>query len=215
MKVLFLTGLIIFVIGCGVSTQIKEAKTFAKCEFRLRSVTDLHLADINIQKVKSVSDLSLKKAAQLMAALKGGKPLPLTFTLNIQARNPNKEVAAMNKLEWILLVDDHEMARGVLEETVQVLPDSAAEFPLKISSDLEKSLSGASRESMLKLAFNLVGEGNAPTHILAKLKPTIVIAGVSIAYPGYIDVQKEFTSTEGGRMIRKELKKSGENSEKK
>jgi hypothetical protein len=215
MKTSWIAGLIFLTVGCGVSTQIKEAKNFTKCEFRLKSVTDLHLAEVNIQKIKSVSDLSLKKSVQLMSAVKSGKPLPLTFTLNIQARNPNKELAAMNKLEWILFIDNHEMAKGLLEETVQILPDSVSQFPLKISSDLEKSLSGASRESMLKLAFNLVGDGNEPTHILVKLKPSIVIAGVTIVYPGYLDVQTEFTSKEGKKIMEKELKSMEEKNEKK
>ena len=66
MKNLFFCLAAIFFTGCGVSRQIKEAQTFAKCEFRLQSVEELHLAGVNIQKIKSVTDLILKKSAELM-----------------------------------------------------------------------------------------------------------------------------------------------------
>ena len=69
MKLSVLAGVILAGLGCGISTQIKEARNFTKCEFRLESVTDLHLADVNIQKVKSLSDLSLKKSVQLLVRL--------------------------------------------------------------------------------------------------------------------------------------------------
>ncbi len=207
MKRLALVILAFNLFGCRAANQIQEAKNFARCEFRLRSVDDLRLAGVSIQHVKSVSDLSLKKSVQLMPAL-AGKSLLLEFTLMIEAKNPNKEIAAMNTMEWMLYIDDHEMVKGVLDREVRIPADSVSRVPLEISTDLKKSLSGESRESLLKLAFNLAGEGNTPTHILLKVKPSIMVAGIAIGYPGYIDVQTEFTSKEGKKIIEREIKRS-------
>ncbi len=194
------------VAGCGVAKQIQEAKNFAKCEFKIASVEGTRLGDVKIHNVKSLKDLSLKKAAEIANVL-GSKSIPLSFTLNLQAKNPNTETAAMNKLEWILFIDEHEMVSGVLDQKVEIVPAQVAEIPIQITADLKEALKGKSRDAMVNLAFNVAGQGDNPTHILLKVKPSIDIAGYTLTYPGYIDVRMEFTAEEGKAMRENAIEK--------
>lgn len=199
----------IFLQSCGVSTQIDEAKRFVKCEFRLQTIKDLEVAGVKIQNIKKISDLSIKKAAKITSAL-ADKTMPLTFTLNVEAKNPNSETAALNELEWILLIDDREIVNGKITERIEIPGNRVTVFPVNINADLKKVFAGETKETLFKLIFNLVGEGDEPTHITLKVKPTIVIAGIDIKYPGYISVQKEFTSEDGKQLRKDVLKKAGE-----
>lgn len=196
----------VWLTSCSVAKQIDMAKTFAKCDFSLQNIENMQLADVKIQNVKSVKDLSLKKAVQLTEAL-NKKNLPLTFTLNLSVENPNEKPAGMNRLEWIVLIDNNEIVRGALDQIVEILPDSDAIVPLNIEMDLKKSFSSESAESLMKLAFNLAGEGDKPTRITVKVKPTINIAGLNIEYPGYIDVKTKVTSEQGKQLRKKAAKK--------
>lgn len=194
-------------LSCGVARQVQEAKNFAKCEFRIRSVEGTRLGDVKIHNVKSLKDLSMKKAAEI-AMLLGSDKIPLSFTLNLQAKNPNAEKASMNKLEWILFIDEHEMVAGVLDQKIEIIQSQAADIPIFISTDLREALKGKSRDAIVNLAFNVAGKGDNPTHILLKVKPSIDIAGYTLSYPGYIDVKMDFTAEQGKELREKALDKS-------
>lgn len=179
---------LILLSSCGVVQQVQQAKRFAKCEFRMTTIQQLELGGVNIQRVRSLKDLSLTKAARLTAALTE-KTLPLTFDLNVESSNPNAETAALNKLEWRLFIDEKEMMAGEMPNRIEIPAHASAEFPIAISVDLKKVLSGEKKDAVLTLAFNLVGEGDRPSNILLQIKPTIVVAGVAMDYPGYFDVK--------------------------
>jgi hypothetical protein len=59
---------------------------------------------------------------------------------------------------------------------------------------LKQVLSGKSANAMLNFCMNLAGVGNTPTRFKIKLKPTIIIAGTALTYPGYITVNTEYVS---------------------
>jgi hypothetical protein len=53
-------------------------------------------------------------------------------------------------------------------------------------------LSGKSADAMLNFCMNLAGSGTKPTRFKIKLKPTVIIAGSEVTYPGYITVKTEY-----------------------
>lgn len=177
-----------YLCSCSVARQIGEAKRFARCEFRMTTVKNLELGGVDIQHVRSIKDLNLGRAAKLTAALTE-KTLPLSFDLNLEATNPNDKPAAMNRLEWRLFIDGREFVAGTLDHRIDVAPQSSTEFPVGIQVDLKEILRGESRDAILKLAFNLVGEGDRPSNVLLKIKPTVVVAGIEVDYPGYFDAK--------------------------
>jgi hypothetical protein len=189
-KIKFLLLVLVF-SSCSVLQQTSEMKTFAKCEFRIESARNMKLAGVNVQDKTAKSQISLTDLAKIGGAIAGGT-LPLTFDLNIQVKNPNPKTAAMNKLDWILIIDDIEMTRGILNQRVEIQANMVSEFPVAMSLDLMKSLSGKSGDALINFALNLAGTGSRPTRIKLKAKPTIMVGTTPIEYPGYITVKQEF-----------------------
>jgi len=183
--------------GCSLFDQFRQLRAFARCQFRLVSVEQVELAGIRIDGKKSVREFSVMDGVKLASATTG-KSLPLNFILNIEVKNPNAELAAMNKLAWILLVDGLEMTRGEAGQRVDVAPNGSAPLPIGVSVDLREVLSGQSLDAMINLAFNMAGEGSHPTRITLKAKPSILVGGQPVDFPDFITVNTEY----GGGEVR-------------
>jgi len=177
--------------SCSVLQQTSEIAAFTKCAFRIESARNMKLAGVNIQDKHSMSDLSFMEFTKIGSVLAGGT-LPLTFDLNVQIKNPNPGMAAMNKLDWILIIDDIEMTRGVLNQRIEIQANTISTFPVAMSLDLMKSLSGKSGDALINFALNLSGTGSRPTRIKLKAKPTIMVGTTPIEYMGYITIRQEF-----------------------
>jgi hypothetical protein len=194
MKFLFPLALLV-VIGVGVFSckQIKQMANFTQCEFRMSTVENTNLAGVNVQQIQSYSDLTLMDVGKLTAAYAKGT-LPLSLTLNVEGKNPNKSTAAMNKLEWILVIDEKDVVSGTLNDKVTLAPEGGvATIPLRINADLRKILAGKSAKETADLGLGLVGGGNKPSKKLGlKIKPSIMIGSLTIPYPGYITIGTNF-----------------------
>jgi hypothetical protein len=173
--------------------QLQQMSNMTKCEFRIQKVSNIELAGIFIQEKKSYADLNLLDAGKIATSLASGN-LPLKLKLMIDIRNPNPTLAAMNKLDWILLIDDIEMLRGISNQRVEIPPQQTTTMPLEFQIDLKQVLTGESANTIYNFAFNLAGAGGEPTRVSLKAKPTILIGSIPVTYPGYITIKKDFTS---------------------
>lgn len=185
---------IITIFVSSSCVQLKEMATLSKCEFRLASVQNLSLAGVNVQNITKFSQLNLLDAAKITTAIASGN-LPLTFTLNVDVKNPNSIKASMNSLDWILLIDDIEMLNGIVNKRFEIEPlGGVTTLPIALNIDLKKALSSSSGDALLNFGLNLTGVGNKPSRMTLKAKPSILVAGNTIKYPGYINIRNEFTS---------------------
>jgi hypothetical protein len=188
-----LVAMLLLAAACGCK-QIQQVLTLAKCDFRLKDVTQTRLAGVDVQNIESWSDISFMDVAKLTTAFAAGS-LPLNFKLNIEVRNPNSEKAALNQLDWILLLDQTELAKGTTSQRLEVEPNGGiSSLTLDVASDLKKVLSGQSLQSIANLVLNMADAGGKPTKLTLKAKPYINIGNSTIAYPGYINIKTEFTS---------------------
>ena len=138
-KIVYLFLVIFLFSGCFLAEQLNEMNAFSKCDFRLKSVNNLKLASVNIQNIKNLSNLNILNAAKIATAYSSGQ-FPLEFILNVEVRNPNPTNAAMNKLDWILLIDDLEMVSGINNQRVNVSPNGGVStLPLSIIFEANKA----------------------------------------------------------------------------
>ncbi len=185
--------LIVFTVSysCNVMRQANEMKTFAVCDFQIESADKFELAGVNMDGVSRADDLGFTEITSIMLAFARGK-LPLEFVLNIKIQNPNPSIAAMNKLEWILFIDDIEMTNGLLNKRVEISANGGTTvLPVDISFNLNNALDGKTADALINFVMNLNKQSERPTRIMLKAKPSIKVGGKLLNYPGYIKVESE------------------------
>jgi hypothetical protein len=104
-------------------------------------------------------------------------------------------MAAVNKLEWIAFIDDIQVSDGVIADRIEVSPNGGtAIIPIRIQTDLFQYLEGDNPRTMLNFGLNLVDAGGQPTRLSMQIKPSVVIGGQTVTYPGYFTITHEFSS---------------------
>lgn len=182
-------------LGCaGIQQQLNQMMNLAQCQFRVASVTDVSLAGISLQPGMSYSDINPLNLIQVQSALSSGT-LPLQFTLNLEARNPNSSPAGMSRMVWMFFMDGNQLAQGVLEKQVEIPGNGGTGvFPLAVKLDLVQVLSGQALNSMVNLALNIAGQGSQPTRVTLKIKPSIMVGSQTLDYPDYVTINHDFSS---------------------
>ncbi|MEI7499165.1 MAG: hypothetical protein WCK84_01850 [Bacteroidota bacterium] len=191
--IILLGFIVVAFSACQVAKQAKQASELANCDFRIFSVDSVNLDGVMIQNIKSVNDLNFNDFARIMAGF--ASPIfPLSLQVNIEGRNPNAKDAGLNRLEWILFIDENQMASGILDKPILLKANSTSIVPVRIGVDLKQVLSGKSANALINFCINLNGMGNVPTRFKIKLKPTVIVSGKALTYPGYITVNTTYSS---------------------
>jgi hypothetical protein len=194
MKKRHLALIFLLLLSIAACKSIRELKNLSKCQFRIGTVKGINLAGVPIQTVRRFADIGVRDAAKIAAALAGGN-LPFGMTINVEAKNPNKMVAAMNRLEWIAMIDEREILTGFVSERVEVQPNGGvANLPLTVNVNLRKVLGSMSKAELLDFGMGLTDQSDRPARVSLKLKPTIMVGKHPLEYPGYLTVKREFTS---------------------
>ncbi len=180
--------------GCEVVQQAQQAVNLVNCQFRISSVSNVTVGGVNVTSYKSVKDLNFADVAKITAAAAKSN-FPLTMTLNLEGKNPNTASAGLNRIDYILFIDDIQMTAGYVEKSFTIPPNNGtAMIPLNFTFDLKQVLQGKTLDAIINFGFNLAGVGNKPTRISIKLKPSIMIGPTQLEYPGYLTVGTEFGS---------------------
>lgn len=183
---LLLLGLSIL-SGCAGLSQLAA---FAKCDFEFEKIENVQLAAIDVQKASTLTELSFTDLGKITNALLS-KNLILEMTAVMKVNNPNTQVAALNKTDWILKIDGKEITRGTTDQRVEIPPKGVGFLPIKTSFNLVELFSGESKANLYKLARNVAGVGDAPSKVEVLVKPSISVAGIQLAYPDWITVERK------------------------
>ena len=174
--------------------SIREMKNLTKCQFRINTVKNIELAGVNIQHVRSYKDLSVKDAARATTALVSGN-LPLSMLINLEVKNPNKQTAALNRVDWIAMIYDYQLVNGIVANRVEVEPGGGvANIPIMVGVNLNEILKSVAKNDRLDFGMGLTDQSDRPTRVALKLKPSIMVGSKAIAYPGWFTVKRDFVS---------------------
>lgn len=102
---------------------LRAWQALRQVDFYIDRVSDVNLAGVELDHVRSYEDLTLEQTLRISQALARGT-LPLRFQLHLIAENPadNPVTARLERLEWTLLLDDHPTLSGTLDQTYRLRP---------------------------------------------------------------------------------------------
>lgn len=167
-----------------------------KCDFRMESLKNPRVAGIDVSQIKSFSDLNFMQAGKITTSYLSGN-IPLNFTINLEAKNPNTAEARMAQFDWILKIDDVQVTTGTNQQEYAIpANEGTVTMPLQISVNILDVLNKEAKDALLNFGLNLADASGTPTRVSMQIKPTINVGGVPITYPGYIDLGTEFGGEE-------------------
>lgn len=167
----------------------------SRLKFKINNVNNFSLAGVQLGNKRSLQDFTTMEALRLTSAFAKGS-LPATFTLNIDALNPNdgkggypKTSATLKSFPWRLMLQDKETISGGLSSPVTV-PGTGESIviPLGISIDLYSFFRDRGYNDLLNLALNLGGAGGDPSKVALYAKPTVTSSVGDLTYPQEIKI---------------------------
>jgi hypothetical protein len=190
----------VFVLSqCSVGRQIKEAKALADCKYQIASTDSIYLAGIDIrefQAIRNPTEMDLARFPRLGVALLR-RDVPLNLRMNIDITNPTNRLAAVNQLEYKILLADAELFSGLLDRRIQVAPDSGVtRVPISLKTNAYSLLTNQqTRDQFIEMVQALSGRADAkPTVLTIQIRPTLAVGNKQVDYPGYITIRQEITS---------------------
>ncbi|QQS37568.1 MAG: hypothetical protein IPM56_06335 [Ignavibacteriales bacterium] len=186
-------------ISCSVFQTIQN---LSRLKFKLGAVNQFTFNGVNISNKNKLGDFSAMEIISITSAVANGK-LPVSFTLNIDALNPNdgkgghpRTNVSLTSFPWRLLIDDKETISGNISQPVQVPGTGETSIiPLQMNLDLASFFKDKGYESLINLALNIGGKGGSSSKLTLYAKPVVGTSVGNISYPNELKiVNYEFTN---------------------
>ncbi|HNV49956.1 MAG TPA: hypothetical protein PLQ84_04320 [Bacteroidales bacterium] len=193
-KGIYLLSIALFAMSsCDLLQQAEGARMLSNCEFKIQNLSDVRLAGVDVSGISNVSEINTLDVLAITNALLINN-LPLTFNLNLLVKNPNQQPASMNRLDWILFIDDMQMLDGSVNERFVAEPQGVGLLPVKINFNLSEVLKGETKDKIINTAIGLVDGSGQSARVMIKLKPSIMVGQHTLMYPKWLEVKHEFTA---------------------
>lgn len=175
------------IVGTGCAT-LQQVLALRDVDFQLDRVTEVSLAGVDLDRVRSFSDLALTDVARITSAVQR-RDLPLTFDLHLLAENPaeNDVDARLVRMDWTLLLQDRETITGTFADETVLRPGQPTDVPIPMSLNMIEFFEGSGRD-LVELALSLAGQGGEPKEITLRATPTVDTAVGPIRYPRPITI---------------------------
>jgi len=174
----------------------------SRLKFKLGTVNNFTVSGINISNKSSLQDFNAMELLNLTQVIATGK-LPASFTLNVEAKNPNdgtggypKTDATLKAFPWRLEIDNVETISGNIGTPVSV-PGTGqiTNIPLTMNIDLIEFFGNKGYENLLNLALALGGEQGSSSKLSLFATPTVSSPLGDIKYPSELKiVDQSFTN---------------------
>lgn len=190
--VVLIALLIVTFTGCSV---YQTYVNLTRLKFKLAEINNFSLNGVNLYNKSSLKDFSAIELLNFTQAFASGT-LPISFTLNVNALNPNdgtggypKTNATIKSFPWRLLIDEKETISGNIGSQVSVPgTGESTVIPITINVDLVQFLREKGYDSLINLALQIGGKGGSAAKLALLVQPTVSSPLGDIKYPNEIRV---------------------------
>ncbi len=193
-SILIISVFAIFLASCSV---YQTYVNLSKLQFKISGVDNLVLGNVKINKQSKISDFSFGEVLQLGTLLAQNK-MPITFTLNVNAKNPNngngypQTDITIDSFPWELQFKKSKILSGNISSPL-VVPGKGNEttIPLEISFDLLSFFNGENSEYFLDLALAISGKGKDSSELILIANPVLGTPFGKLSYPTPIKITRD------------------------
>ncbi|MBU3678143.1 MAG: hypothetical protein FGM32_00860 [Candidatus Kapabacteria bacterium] len=172
---------LLLVTSCAsIRDMANSIMSLKDMQFRVVRVENMRVAGVNVSRLNNLKGLSATDAYNLLQAYHT-KKLQTTFTVFVEARNPNDGSGGgkpasltLKALPWKLYIDDRPSVSGDIRSEVAIPGGGTSDpFPLEISVDLSSVINDRGYEDLMALALSIGGLNSEPTKLIVEATPTV------------------------------------------
>jgi len=187
---------ILAITSCQLLKDVATTVTnIQRLKYKINNVSNFTMGGMDISNKKSASDFSITDGIKLATALTSGH-LPATFTINVDAMNPNngtnstlQTAATISSLPWDLYIDNKLIVSGNISKEISVPgTGQSVNIPLQINVDLIQLYKNEGLEKIKNVALALGGKNKSTANIKIVTQPSVRTAIGVIQYPNKITI---------------------------
>ncbi len=191
-KWIWLIALMMILNSCSV---LKTFVNVSRLKFKIDNVNNFKVMGISISDKDQLSDFNVGEILQLTTSVASGD-LPVSFTLNVKASNPNDGSGGygatditLKSFPWKLIINDKETISGNIDSSILV-PGVGTDtnIPLSIQLDLLKFFKDKGYQEIVNLALKLGGAKGSPSNLKLIAKPVLGSPVGDLTYPDEITI---------------------------
>ncbi|MDR0560064.1 MAG: LEA type 2 family protein [Prevotellaceae bacterium] len=163
--------------------------SFVNCKYEFTGLSNPGVAGISLGNINNVQNLNATSMLKLTAGIMSGS-LPMSFTVNIKATNPNATAAQIAGLDWAIDLNTSNILTGNLNSPVSIAANGGTTvIPINIETDLLKLFKNESKDNILKFVNSLLNMGEGSSDITFRIRPAVIVGGQKIS-TGFISLTK-------------------------
>lgn len=189
-KIVWICFAAISILGCGVNRQAQQIKALEKCTYRVVSASNISVSGTDVKRLINNQDINLASLPALAFGLLR-KDVPLRATLNLEITNPSGSLAAINQFEYKVLINNQELVNGFVDQQVSIAGGQSVVVPVAVNLNIYQFISNA---KVMNEISDFIHGGDRKGLVTLKIRPSIMVGSTLVKYPGYISIDKEFSS---------------------
>lgn len=180
--------------GCGVNKQAQQIKALEKCKYKILSANNITVGGAELKNIVNAENINLASLPGLAFGLLR-KDVPLRGKLNLEISNPTANDAAINEFEYKVLINNQELATGLVNQLVNVARGSKTVVPVDVNLNVYQFLSNKKVvDEVTKFLQAGPNDQEQKGLLTLKIRPSIHVGNSLVKYPGFITIDKEISS---------------------
>ncbi len=191
-KIISILTMALLFTGCDVINRIGGAFQLSQSEYRYNSISNIQLAEINLDNASNISLSNLASVATILAGGSTRQTIPFSMTLNMDVTNPNTTAAFLDALDYSILINEMEFVEGKMDIPIRIDPGQTNLVSIPISVDLKSLMNRYSQERVTNEISAFLGITPKETSVTVKLWPKLTVGKTLIKVPAAIPVVFNF-----------------------
>ncbi len=175
--------------SCDALQQVSDTATFVQCDFSLANVKIDKIGGVSLANIQKPDDIGMLNMMALAQQVMAGS-LPTTLSVGIKATNNQSLKAGISGLGWELYMKDHKYGAGMINDPVEIQPNSSTVFPVSVEFDILKIVTSSNIQQILDIVFDVDNKDKLnELDLQLRLQPSYKVGNQVQQYPGYITVR--------------------------
>lgn len=193
-KIIIICFLAMGISSCGINKQAQQIKALEQCDYKLNDINQITIAGTDVKKLVTDQSINLVNLPALALGFLR-QDIPLRASLKLDITNPSNSLAAINNFDYIILINKQELVNGTVDQRVSIAPGQTTSVPLQLNANIYQFLSN--QKILEEVTTFLTSSKNGKETkgmVTIKIKPSIMVGGSLVKYPGFITIDKEVSS---------------------